>query len=295
MPPHDHLRSLYPILFCFLLLTACAKKDDYLPPAPPEPPKDLYLVSSITINGIPRDSLIYDNRHRLQKRWIYDNYYKEWSSYVLYIYETDGRLRAAYNYYTDPNHRSYLTSIDSLGWEPKRFITYTTFYREEGEAISGYDTTKNWYRNEEGRLGLIGSKSWHYTFVGKQLAYEEFDYHNNNLTGYTFMDHYLFPDQTSNLQQDIFTITYGELPNALYPITSRNPLLLAEWAKAGYPYFGSEYLATAIQLTSSQTASPSVAIQVTGIFYPGSNYMQEQWYSGINKKILYRYKIIKAR
>lgn len=115
-----------------LLITApgcqCKKDNTITPPPQPEPPKDTYLVTSIRVNNVPKDSLVYNDLHQVTERWDYNPSYRIWQNYVAYTYQPDGYVAIAKYYNENDNTIKSLSRRDSLVWKPMQLIAYTTYY-----------------------------------------------------------------------------------------------------------------------------------------------------------------------
>ncbi len=286
------------LLIALLLLThSCQCKKEHIDtPPPPAPPQDTYLVTSIRINGIPKDSLVYNDQLQLTERWDYNTSYRQWQNYIAFAYNTDGYLKVARYYAENDNTLKSLAQKDSLGWANGNLTVYTTFYRELGSAISGYDTTK-YLLDDFRRFSLIGYTDTLIFYFGRMMSYEKYNYQQQDIQQYhvvNYVEPFDIPPTTEAYRYDM---TYGSQPNPLYRYLSKNPLLLRVitadlqnniWK--GYPFLASEHLVTGIRYETA--ASPAITIPVTYFTPDNMPYPQEQRLaSGVT--IGYRYRVVK--
>lgn len=288
------------LLTGLLLLThSCqCKKEHVDPPSPPVLPQDTYLVTSIRINGIPKDSFVYNDRLQLTQRWDYNPSYRQWQNYVAFGYNADGYVKTASYYNENDNTVKSLSQTDSLAWTPGRLMIYSTLYRNLGEEISGYDTT-SLQVNAIRQFTLAGSKD---TFIfnsgilGDMVQFKEYSYQQQDIPLFVTHNYVNVIGGALVLEGYRYTMTYNDRINPLHRYLSKNPLLLQavtadlqnNWK--GYPYLASEHYVTSIRYEEVNGASTT--LPVTYIPFDTSAYAKEQRI-GDNTVISYRYKIIK--
>jgi len=291
-------------LLLLLIISACrCKKDNSVtPPPPPDPPKDIYLVTAIRVNNVPKDSFAYNDLRQITEKWDYNTTYRKWQNYIAYTYRPDGYVAAA-TYYNEIEYNvKSLTQKDSLVWSTNNITTYTTFYRELGTAISGYDTTRQ-FINDHRQLTLEGSKDT-IPLVdilgGVMVAYTQYAYQNNNLTQFVNMNYLTIRNGPPSLVMSKYDIIYTTLKNPLYPPLSKNPHLLRSiigeqfpnTSNDYYPYLVSEHLLGSMQYATENT--PLTTTIATYTWVDTSFSPQTQVIPRIDKSISYSYKIIKA-
>lgn len=299
MPRMPYLRKYGIYLFAaFLLLThSCqCKKEHVDPPQPPAPPQDTYLVTSISLNGIPKDSLVYNDQLQLTERWDYNTSYRQWQNYTAFDYNADGYLKMARYYAENDNTLKSLAQKDSLGWAPGHLTIYTTFYRNQGEEISGYDTTK-YLQDDFRRFSLIGYTDTLPFVFGRMMSYEKYFYQDKDIRQYHIVNYVEVSNTSPTTEAYQYDMTYGSQPNPLYSHLSKNPLLLRMvtadlqnniWK--GYPFLASEHYVTSIRYESATSAA--VTIPVTYFTPDNAPYPQEQRLAS-GTTISYRYRIVK--
>ncbi|NML41722.1 hypothetical protein HHL17_31340 [Chitinophaga sp. G-6-1-13] len=286
------------LLAAILLLThSCqCKKEHVDPPQPPAQQQENYLVTAIRINGTPKDSLVYNNQLQLTERWDYNTSYRQWQNYTAFMYNADGYLKLARHYNENDNTLKSLSQKDSLGWAPGRLTVYTTYYRNLGDEISGYDTTR-YLQDDARRFSLIGYTDTLPFFFGRMMSYEKYFYDQQDIRQYhivNYVEPIGLPPTTEAYQYDM---TYGSQPNPLYRYLSKNPLLLRMvtadlqnniWK--GYPFLASEHYVTSIRYETATSAA--VTIPVTYFTPDTMHYPQEQRLAS-GTTISYRYRIVK--
>ncbi|WP_160712551.1 hypothetical protein [Chitinophaga solisilvae] len=288
----------YFLLLAGILICSCRKNDDGGSGPAPEPPEDSsYLVTAIRINGLPKDSLVYNERQQVKERWDYNPSYRMWQNYVTFTYNANGYVKTARYYHENDNTTKSLSQQDSIIWETGRVITYTTKYREYGTEISGYDTT-SLQINGDLQLSMSGIKDTAYLDFIKWLLYDEFSYTGNDLQQFHYLNH-VIPNRAPAVKREYtFTMQYGQQRNALYPQLSRNPVL-ARLVTAyrnpeegiGYPYLVSLHHITAVTYQLNGQAVPvTVNTKMKNERYPESIQL-----SGLGEEISYRYKVVKNK
>ncbi|SJZ53508.1 hypothetical protein SAMN04488128_101622 [Chitinophaga eiseniae] len=288
------------LLTVVLLLThACqCKKEHVDPPSPPPPPQDTYLVTSIRLNGIPKDSFVYNDRLQLIQRWDYNTSYRQWQNYIAFSYNADGYVKTAHYYNENDNTLKSLSQRDSLAWTSGRLMIYSTLYRNLGEEISGYDTT-SLQINTSRQFTLAGSKDtfiFDNTIFGTMLQFKEYTYQQQDVQQFVTHNYVNITGGTLVLEGYRYTMTYNGQTNPLHRYLSRNPLLLQavtadlqnNWK--GYPYLASEHYVTSIQLQEVNGGSMTMPVTYTPL--DTSAYPKDQRI-GDNTVITYQYKIIK--
>lgn len=304
------LLLLHPIkilLYCtalllFIIAPACqCKKDNSVTPPPrPEPPKDIYLVTSIRVNNVPKDSLVYNDQHQVTERWDYNTSYRIWQNYVAYQYNQEGYVSMARYYNENDNTIKSLSQKDSVAWTTDRIIVYTTFYRELGNEISGYDTLGYLHINNQRLLTLAGTKDTIPIGVGVAVLYKQYQYNGKDITQFLDWNWYHVANRQPTSFMNKFDLAYLPFGNPLFPQVSKNPLLFRAIggdnfpysSNEYYPYLLSEHLAGAFTYEADDV--PSKICPVTYKMYDTTHYPQTQSIAGINKTIDYTYKVIKA-
>ncbi|WP_142686261.1 hypothetical protein [Chitinophaga polysaccharea] len=288
-----------------LLITApgcqCKKDNTITPPPQPEPPKDIYLVTAIRVNNVPKDSLVYNDQHQVTERWDYNPSYRIWQSYIVYQYNQEGYLSIAKYYNENDNTVKSLSQKDSLVWKPAQLVTYTTFYRELGTEISGYDTAYMQITPDR-LLTLEGSTD---TLVldgipAIAVIYRQYRYQGKDVNQFTDMNYFLVRYGSPNLTMSRFDLAYSQLNNPLFAQVAKNPNLFRAIVNDNYPFFSnefypyliSEHLVTNIRYESEQIAPKNCP--VTYKMYDTTNFPQTQTIAGLNKTLSYTYKVIKA-
>ncbi|RBL88713.1 hypothetical protein [Chitinophaga flava] len=286
----------YVLIALLFTVSACqCKKENVDPPAPPAPPQDTYLVTSIRINGIPKDSLVYNNQQQLIERWDYNTSFHQWQNYISFIYAADGYLKTALYYNENDNSLKSRSQKDSLAWTAGRVTIYTTYYRELGEAVSGYDTSTLQINNSR-LLSLAGSKDTFYLNIGvfgEKVEYEEYLYQQQDISHFTGLNYINI--RGGQLVKDAYSydMRYNSQINPLFRYLAKNPILLRkvtadlqDIVRRGYPFLASEHYVTSIR-------SAAADMPVTYYTPDTLKYPLEQILPSSNK-ISYRYKIIKA-
>lgn len=295
--PHLRKYGWYLLTALLLLTHSCqCKKEHVDPPSPPAPSQDTYLVTSIRINGIPKDSFVYNGQLQLTERWDYNTSYRQWQNYTAFTYNADGYIKIARYYAENDNTLKSLAQKDSLGWASGHLTVYTTFYREQGAEISGYDTAKYPLDNLR-RFSLIGYTDTLPFYFGRMMSYEKYLYQQQDIQQYhvvNYVEPFDIPPTTEAYRYDM---TYGSQPNPLYRYLSQNPLLLrmvtADLQKnlwKGYPFLASEHLVTSIRYETA--ASPAITVPVTYFTPDTMRYPQEQRLAS-GTTISYRYRVVK--
>lgn len=279
----------------------CKKDNTVNPPPRPGPPKDIYLVTSIRVNNVPKDSLVYNDKYQVTERWDYNPSYHIWQNYIAYQYNQEGYLSIAKYYNENDNTIKSLSQKDSLVWKPAQLVTYTTFYRELGTEVSGYDTaymqlTPDHLPTLEGTtdtLVLDGIPA-----IG--VIYRQYLYQGKDISRFTDMNYFLVRYGTPTLTMSRLDMTYNQFDNPLFAQVAKNPNLFRAIANDNYPFFSNEYypylvsehLVSNITYESDKMAATSSP--VTYKMQDTTNFPQIQTIAGLNKTISYTYKIIKA-
>lgn len=295
--PYLRKYGIYLFAAVLLLTHSCqCKKEHVDPPQPPAPQLDKYLVTSLRVNGISKDSFVYNDHQQLTERWDYNTSYRQWQNYTAFVYNTDGYLKIARHYNENDNTLKSLSQKDSLIWFPGKLTIYTTFYRNLGEEISGYDTTR-YLLDDVRRFTLIGYTDTLPFFFGRMMSYEKYFYDQQDIRQYhivNYVEPINLPPTTEAYQYDM---TYGSQPNLLYRHLAKNPLLLRMvtadlqnnlWK--GYPFLASEHYVTSIRYETA--ASSAVTIPVTYFTADTMQYPQEQRLAS-GTTISYRYRLVK--
>lgn len=288
-----------------LLVTApgckCKKDNTVNPPPRPEPPKDIYLVTAIRVNNVPKDSLVYNDKHQVTERWDYNPSYRIWQNYIAYQYNQEGYLATAKYYNENDNTYKNLSQKDSLVWKPAQLVTYTTFYRNEGNEISGYDTAYMQLTPDH-LPTLQGSTDTIKTDVpsGVAVIYTQYLYQGKDISRFTNMNYFRIRNNTPDLTMSRFDLTYNQFDNPLFPQVAKNPNLFRAITNDNYPFFSNEfypYLVSEHLVSNIRYESDKVAATSSPLNYKmqdTTNFPQIQTIPGLNKTISYTYKIIKA-
>lgn len=292
----------YTALLLLMMVPACqCKKDNNVTPPPrPEPPKDIYLVTAIRVNNVPKDSLVYNDQQQVTERWDYNSSYRIWQNYIAYTYNQEGYVSMAKYYNENDNTVKSLSQKDSVAWNADRFIIYTTFYRELGNEISGYDTLNYLQTNNQKLLTLVGTKDTISIVVGVAVLYKQYQYNGKDITQFLDMNWYHVYNGEPDLLTNTFDLAYLPLENPLFPQVSKNPLLFRTIGGDKFPYPSDEYYPYLLSehLTAAFTYKtdnvPSKICPITYKMYDTTHYPQTQSIAGINKTISYTYKVIKA-
>ncbi|HVI47291.1 MAG TPA: hypothetical protein VM802_20605 [Chitinophaga sp.] len=274
------LQYKYLMYYCTLLLLifspACqCKKDAVVSPGeippPPVPPANDYLVTAIFVNGIPKDSLIYNKKNQVTERWEFHSYYRLWLSHTVYRYNSNGYVKEAEYYNEVAYNVKGRTQKDSLVWAPGLLTIYTTFYRLQDGAVSGSDVSKLALNNNNQVITAGTRDTIIYTIVkGKFLSYIGYEFTGNDIRELMDMTYVAIENSVpvTNIQHFKMDYDEGRL-NPLYPAVAGNPLLLR--ALAGdvyplprnelYPYLCSKHYVTQVQkITESGPPVSSVAV-----------------------------------
>ncbi len=288
-----------------LLITApgcqCKKDNTVTPPPRPEPPRDIYLVTAIRVNNVPKDSLVYNDKQQVTERWDYNPSYRIWQNYIAYQYNQEGYLTIAKYYNENDNTEKSLSQKDSLVWKPAQLVTYTTFYRNQGEEISGYDTaymqlSPDHLLTMEGSTDTIQMEI--ISAVG--VIYTQYLYQGKDISQFTNMNYFRILNNTPDLTMSRFDLTYNQFDNPLFGQVAKNPNLFRAIGGDNYPFFSNEYypylvsehLVNNIRYESEKV--PATSSAVTYKMQDTTNFPQTQTIAGLNKTITYTYKIIKA-
>lgn len=284
-------------------MPACqCKKDSVTPPAPPDPVKDIYLVTSIRINGVPKDSFVYNDRYQVKERWDYNPSYRIWQNYISFSYNADGYLKKASYYNENDNTLKSLSQQDSIVWTPGRLKIYNTFYRELGEVISGYDSAFMQLLPDN-KLALTGSKDTVHmsgTIRGERVYFQEYQYNNNEISRFIAVDYFNHFDSPPVIKEVYdFEMQYNQQNNPLYQQVAKNPILLRAITsdllhanENGYPFLASEHYVTAIKY--QHNSLPAINVTVSYQPFDTSGYPVTQSLPGLNTTVTYNYKIIKV-
>ncbi|WP_343743704.1 hypothetical protein [Chitinophaga sp.] len=299
--PYRSTYVLYLFAVILLLTHSCqCKKEHVDPPQPPAPPQDTWLVTSISLNGIPKDSFVYNDQQQLVQHWDYNTSYRQWQNYVVFSYNADGYVKMARYYNENDNTTKSLSQQDSLAWTSGKLWVYTTRYRDMGAGISGYDTTLLLV-NTNRQFTLSGSKD---TFIfnqgiyGDMVRFKEYTYLQQDVRQFTGHNYVNVIGAPTILEEYRYTMTYGSQVNALYRFLVKNPLLIQlvtadlqnTWK--GFPYLASEHYVNSVRYEDA--AGTQTTLPVTYTPFDTSAYPKEQLI-GQNTSISYRYQIIRGK
>ncbi|SEW54692.1 hypothetical protein [Chitinophaga arvensicola] len=260
-------------LAIFLAFTGCRhRKDDISTPPPPPPPlpvNDNYLVKTISLNGIVKDSLVYANG-RISEQWQFSSSY-----YYCYKFSYDINDRLILSICSS---NSGISIKDSLKWSADKVLSYVTF--SAGGVIQHYDTTL-FKMDESRRLTGYFFKDTTNVPSPKVNDFWEGAFKGNNLVSS------FWRRKNGNFSNDeIFTLEYGRLGNPLAKYLRNNPLsALAMLGNYG-PFMLSDY-----NMTKMKSPNGESTISADATNFPGTeNILTQTIREGNNTKtITYSY------
>lgn len=286
------------IAVLYLLAPSCQCKKEHVDPSgpPPAPPPDGYLVTSIRINGTPKDSFVYNDQQQLTQHWDYNTTYRQWQNYSTFTYDADGYLKMVRYYNENDNTLKSLSQQDLVAWTPGKLMIYTTHYRNLGQEISGYDTSYLTLNNNR-QLSLIGYKDTLPFFFGRMMSYEEYTYQQQDIQRYHVVNYVEQTNLPPNTEAYQYDMVYRSELNPLYRHLSKNPLLCrivtadlqnSNWK--GFPFLASEHAVNSIRYeTATATA---INIPVT-YFRPDTMLYPSEQRLASGTTISYGYRIVK--
>ncbi|SHL66073.1 hypothetical protein SAMN05444266_104310 [Chitinophaga jiangningensis] len=253
------------------------------PPTLPSPGK--YLVSAIYVNGIPKDTLIYNDARQVIRRWEFVPFYRKFIDYIDYTYNTNGYVKLA-DYYTYIGGSMLHTKRDSVSISTGEMTTYTTLFRGDG-TVSGYDTvqyTTDTYNQLN--LAVKGAQG---------IIYSKYTYNDRAMTGYRYK---ITVPGSIPIDRN-YAFEYSTNTNPLYPITLANPLLMRTLVKDIYPYpmdtvlpwLASQHYVNKITYTAE--TKPPVTSAVTYTYTDTTRFAASQYLPALGITINYRYKVIR--
>lgn len=294
----------YATVLSLMLAPACqCKKDTTQPSKPEEIPKDSRLVTSIRINNVPKDSLVYNDQQQVTERWDYSTYKRQWQNYTTYTYNGGGYVTMAKYYNENDNTSKSLSQKDSVVWQASKLFIYTTKYREMGTVVATRDTT-TLALNSNNQLTLLGTKdtlSFLPYLNNKFVLYIDYQYTGNNIRSFNFMSYNIMIGNAASeaIYKDNFEMQYNQTRNPLYKLVAKNPILFRTLigenfpgtSNQYFPFLGSERYVTNIKYQSE--AIPLTNVPVTYKMVDTTNYAQTQTFTGLNMVISYGYKNVK--
>ncbi|WP_143306459.1 hypothetical protein [Chitinophaga vietnamensis] len=287
----------FTMLLLAVLSWQCRK--DHPVANPPRPPDKQEVVVSIYLNGVPRDSLVYNSLGQVIEKWDYTKTYHHWQNYTRYTYNANGYITGA-GYFSElrANIRD-LTQTDSVVWLAGKMVIYSVMYRAYGVEMSGRDTS--FYQlNAQQQINLAGTRDTirHLgAIVLKSLMFLQYDFKENDISRLQDINYFLVlnsPEVKKKLQYDM---EYGPYTNPLFRVVARNPLLLRSLAgevfplprNAMYPFLGSEHYVSFLRYTHNDAAPLSSAATYTML---GNGYAQTQEFKEMNLLFEYHYKTL---
>ncbi|MBV8251937.1 MAG: hypothetical protein JO154_04950 [Chitinophaga sp.] len=261
---------------------------------PPLPDPGQYLVTYISVNNIGKDSMVYNDKKQVARKWEFVPFYRRFMNYVDYTYDAEGYVSTAV-YYNYIGGYTVLTRRDTIEWVPGKVNIYSTLYSGQTGAVSGKDTWRYKLDNNY-QLTIEGSKDTFPSFnEGRMVHYiasnrekEDIIWHKYVL--YVESNH--LPDVANSRE---YTMQYGIELNPLYPMIAGNPLLarailsdvFPDPMDKTYPWLLSKHYVTGMQYIEDD--KPVMTSTVSYTLMNNTRVATKQVFPGIQLELNYRY------
>ncbi|WP_143306932.1 hypothetical protein [Chitinophaga vietnamensis] len=201
------------ILSTLLVSAALVKSDKHMA----VPPATLPLLHTITVNGVPADSIVYDERRQLSAIWFYDDITRHWDAHNEYVVGGNNKVTKIMEYWGDE-----LMRTDSLAWTDSLLIRYTVSH--QASAHAAYDTLVI-ALNEVGKAARVGTPDTLTDELHRFISYDDLLYNGANLSTLRSQDYFTTGTNGNAYikHENITTLIYDQYRNPFAPLCSSYP------------------------------------------------------------------------
>ncbi|RAJ76743.1 hypothetical protein CLV59_108264 [Chitinophaga dinghuensis] len=264
---------------------------------PPLPDPGQYLVTHITANGIAKDSMVYNDKKQVARKWEYVALYRRFMNYADYTYDDLGYVSTAV-YYNYIGGYIVKTRKDTVQWSPGKLDIYSTLYRGQTGEVSGTDEA-HYKLDENYRMTLEGRKDTFPILYGRMLHYVAPSWNKDDLIAHTFNMWVQVDNSPTIAYLREYNLQYGMELNPLYPVIVGNPMLskailndlYPDANDKTYPWLCSMHYVTGLQYQEDD--KPIVNSTVNYTLLPNTRVASKQVFPGTQLELEYRY--IKVR